>query len=331
MKHVLFTDLHVGLNINNDIWYNLPINAVQHLTKTARRRNIRSIIFLGDFYHDRKELSIKAIDSARIICEMLNDFNTHIICGNHDAYFKNTIDLNSLQTIDKFENINIITKPTVIYDKIGLCPWSLNYRELNTKILMGHFDIKDFKMNDSASSINGEDISSFKDYEIVLSGHFHTISMRDNVIFIGNMYGHNFNDVDATRGYWVFDDETLEMEFVEFEEAPKFIKVIDMEYDETKIKGNIIKVILTKEHSEQSIIDYLTKLNSLEPLELDVDYSKIKIDDVEMEMNDDVSFSSLDEKQIFFDYLGKITIPEHLKVQTCKKILNDLFESNDQS
>jgi metallophosphoesterase superfamily enzyme len=95
---------------------------VDFLTTESRRRNIKSIIFLGDFYHDKKELSVKAIDSARIICEMLNDFSTYIICGNHDAYFKHTNELNSLQTIDKYDNIKIVNEPTVIYDKIGLCP-----------------------------------------------------------------------------------------------------------------------------------------------------------------------------------------------------------------
>lgn len=329
MKHILFTDLHVGLNINNETWYNLPIKAVEHLTRTARRKNIKSIIFCGDFYHDRKELSVKAIDSARIICEMLSEFKTYIICGNHDAYFKNTIELNSLQTIDKFENITIVTKPMVAYEKIGLCPWSLNYRELNTPILMGHFDIKDFKMNDNTSSIHGEDIKSFKDYKLVISGHFHTHSKKGNVVYLGNMYGHNFNDVDSTRGYWIFDDESLDMEFVEFEDSPKFIKVIDMDFVESKIKGNIVKVILTKEYSEQNIIDYLTKLNSLEPLEIDVDYSRIKIDDVQMDISEDINISSLDEKQIFHDYLDKITIPDHLKVNTCKKIIDDLFTSTD--
>lgn len=329
MKHIVFTDLHVGLNIANELWENLPIKAVEHLTTTARRKNIKSILFLGDFYNNRKELSVKAIDSARVICEMLNEFETHIILGNHDSYFKNTIELTSLQTIDKFPNISIITKPTVIYDKIGLCPWSANYKELNTKILMGHFDIKDFKMNDNSSSYHGEEISSFRDYEIVLSGHYHTYSKKDNIIYIGNMYGHTFNDIDATRGYWIFDDETLEMEFVEFEDAPKFIYVFDMNLDESKIKGNIVKIFFTKEYSERVITDFLVNVRSLEPLELSVDYSKIQMDDIKMDEQTDVQFSALDEKQIFHSYLEKISIPEHLKLKTCQKILDDLFQSLD--
>lgn len=327
MKHLLFTDLHVGLNITNERWEELPIKAVEHLTTTARRKNINSIIFLGDFYHTRKELSIKAIDSGRIICEMLNEFQTHILLGNHDSYFKNTTELTSLQTIDKFPNITIITKPTVIYDKIGVCPWSGNFRELKTKILMGHFDIKDFKMNDNTSSLHGEESSSFKDFDLVLSGHYHTYSEKYNIKYIGNMYGHTFNDIDATRGYWIFDDETLEMEFIEFEEAPKFIYVFDMDLDESKIKGNIVKIFFTKEYSEQDITDFLAKVKSLDPFEMAVDYSKIQIDDVKMDTETEINVSSLDEKQIFHSYLEKITIPEHLKLSTCKKILDDLFES----
>ena len=324
MKHILFTDLHVGLNINNEVWEKLPIDAVDHLTQTARRRNINSILFLGDFYHTRKELSIKTIDSGRQVCELLNDFQTYIICGNHDAYFKNSIELTSLQTIDKFNNIKVITEPTIIYDKIGLCPWSCSYSDLKVPILMGHFDIKNFKMNDSSISLSGEEISSFKNYELVLSGHYHCYSKLKNVIYIGNMYGHSFNDVDSSRGYWIFDDESLDMEFVEFEGAPKFIKIIDMDFDENKIKNNIVKVFLTKEYSEQEILDYLTRLKSLDPLELNVDYSKIEI--IEQDNNsNEINLDSLNEKQIFLNYLDKISLPEHLKPDICKKIIDELF------
>lgn len=324
MKHGIFTDLHVGLNINNEVWENLPIRAVDFLTTELRRRNINSVLFLGDFYHDKKELSIKAIDSARVICEMLNDFTTYIICGNHDAYFKHTNELNSLQTIDKYENIHIINEPTVIYDKIGLCPWSTEYTSLKVPILMGHFDIKDFKMNDNTTSFNGLESSSFRDYEIVLSGHYHTYSKKDNIVYIGNMYGHNFNDINATRGFHIFDDETLELEFVEFKDAPKFIHIFDMEFDETLIKGNILKIYFTKEYSEIAILDFLTKVKSFEPLSIDVNYSKLEIDDVKIDIPQE-EFSSLDEKQLFLTYLEKISIPDHLKLGMCKKILEDLF------
>jgi DNA repair exonuclease SbcCD nuclease subunit len=326
MKHAVFTDLHVGLNINQEVWEKLPIKAVEFLTTEARRRNLKSIIFAGDFYHDKKELSIKAIDSARIICEMLDEFQTYIICGNHDAYFRNTNELNSLQTIDKFKNIHIINSPTIIYDKIGLCPWSTDYRELKCPILIGHFDIKDFKMNDNTTSFKGEEISSFKDFEIVISGHYHTYSKKGNIVYIGNMYGHNFNDVNASRGFHIFDDETLELEFVEFKDAPKFIHVFDMDLNEEQIKGNIIKIYFTKEYSEMDILDFLTRVNSLNPLQVDVNYSRIEMEDVKMDIPEEI-FSTLDEKQLFLTYLDKISIPDHLKLPMCKKILEDLFKN----
>lgn len=327
MEHMVFTDLHVDLNISNPRWERLPIDAVNHLTTTARRRGIKSILFLGDFYNNRKEISVPGIDSARIICEILNDFDTHIICGNHDSYFKNTTDLSSLQTLERYNNIHTILKPTVVHDKIGLCPWGGDFRQLNTKILMGHFDIKDFKMNDNAISLKGEPISSFKNYDLVLSGHYHTYSKKDNIIYIGNMYGHTFNDLDATRGYWIFNDESYEMEFIEFTDAPKFIYVHDMDFDKTKITGNNVKIFLSKEYPESEVNDFLLKIKSLDPLELDVDYRNLVIEDVENPQSDLSGYTTLDERQLFDSYLEKITLPDHIKIDTCKKILLDLFQT----
>jgi DNA repair exonuclease SbcCD nuclease subunit len=123
-----------------------------------------------------------------------------MICGNHDSYYKNTNEVNSLSIMEKFDNIKIYIEPVIINNRIVLVPWGCDYREYDVPICMGHFDIKDFQLNDNSISKSGEDPKNFKKFDLVLSGHFHKYSEKNNIKYIGNMYGHNFNDINAQRG-----------------------------------------------------------------------------------------------------------------------------------
>ena len=44
----------------------------------------------------------------------------------------------------------------------------------------------------------------------VFSGHYHHRSSQDNIHYLGNPYEIYWNDVNETRGFHVFDTETLE-------------------------------------------------------------------------------------------------------------------------
>lgn len=319
MKHILFTDLHVGLS--SEFWDDLALEAIKFLNDIAQKNKIESVLFLGDFFHNRKELNVKSINIAYKIGEILNNYQTHLICGNHDSYYKNTNKINSLTIMEKFNNIKVYTEPTIINKRIVLVPWGCDFREYtHIPICMGHFDIKDFQLNDTSISKSGEDPKGFKDFELVLSGHFHKYSEKYNIKYIGNMYGHNFNDINAKRGCWIFDDETLNMEFFEFTKAPKFIKIQNNEFEPDNIENNIIRVYFDNKLSDKEMSDVLVKIESLNPHELSVDYSGVILDSIS---NQDEEISIKNDMEILKEYVEKIELPKDIEQE---KLLNFIYE-----
>lgn len=322
MKYLLFSDLHIGLNINKEPWDKLPLIAVQEIHDCAIKNNIESIIFLGDLFHTKKEHSTKSIDLAIEIGKLLEKFETHLICGNHDVYYKNTLELSSLKIFEKFSNIHVHYEPYILNNKIGLCPWSCNYNTLNTSILMGHFDIKEFKMNNTIISEVGENPKNFKDYDLVLSGHYHTPSENYNIKYLGSVYQHNFNDINSKRGYYIFDDEILSLEFIEFTSSPKFIYVYDNIYNKEDITNNIIKIFFSNKLSENEISTVIQDISLLNPLEISTNYSKLSFDEISINTE---NIELLNEIDLLYEYLDKIEIPDYINKSFCKKIIEKII------
>lgn len=325
MKVLLFSDLHIGLNENREVWKDLPILVFNHIHDVVLKQDIKEIFFLGDFFHSRREINSKSINTGIKGIETLNSLNipVHLICGNHDSYFKNTLEINSLNIFREFKNIKVYDKEEKLSNDISICPYSCSYTSLDSRFLFGHFDIKDFKLNYISESKGGEDPKNFKEYERVFSGHYHHYQEKDNICFVGSPYPQDFGDIGSTkRGYIILDVESGEYTHYSIKESPKFFKVDYPELDRDIIKGNMIKACFNGNISENEIEKFLESISLLEPLEISTDFSNINIEEVQ---NDEEININLDEKELIFSYLDKINLPDHINKDFCKKVIQSLI------
>jgi DNA repair exonuclease SbcCD nuclease subunit len=58
--------------------------------------------------------------------------------------------------------------------------------------------------------MDGRSRSIFDNFTKVFSGHYHTRSTNGTVFYLGNPYEMYWSDVNDTRGFHIFDTETLE-------------------------------------------------------------------------------------------------------------------------
>ena len=100
MKIAFICDTHFGAR--NDSPFFLD-NALSFFEKQffpyLRDNNITNVIHLGDFFDRRKYVNFNTLSVVRkrFVDKVVNDkLNLHITIGNHDTYFRNTNDLNSL-------------------------------------------------------------------------------------------------------------------------------------------------------------------------------------------------------------------------------------------
>lgn len=259
-KTAVFSDLHIGLKGSNIAYLDICKNVVKEIAKHLKSGKIKNVVFCGDFFHSRKQIDLMSLSyGLRIISDLAKLANVYLICGNHDSYFKNTIDINSIKIFKETKNVHIIDsgpEPAMINGQHGLfVPWDAEnkfdfsaYEKESLDFVFGHFDfsmkylmgsyVTDNAANGATSGLLSElnidadknfpknAIELVKEGGVVYSGHIHLrkefIAKSRKIILVGSPYEQNFGERWTTHGFYVLDEEN-KPEFVEITTSPKHI------------------------------------------------------------------------------------------------------------
>ena len=213
-KIAAFTDIHFGLRGDSD-QHNLDCtNYITWFLEQAEEYGAETCIFLGDWHHSRARISAKTMNVSLYNIERIaSSFdNFYFITGNHDLFYRDNRDINSIEFSHLIDNITIVSEP-LIQDDVAIIPW-LNGNEWKTikktkcKYMFGHFELPGFLMNQmikmpDLGTIHGD---HFKYPEYVFSGHFHKRQSQGKIHYIGNTFPHNYADInDDDRGMMLME------------------------------------------------------------------------------------------------------------------------------
>ena len=229
MKIALLTDTHFGArndNVNfNEYFYNFYEGV---FFPYLQQNNIKHCIHLGDLMDRRKFVSYRILkDFRERFIQPFNHLkiNLHILVGNHDIYFRNTNDINSLQELlgERHDNIFLYAEAQeVVFDgfPILMMPWINPQNEIysfgmmdETKAdtMMSHLEVVGFEMHGGHFSESGFDKSQFKRFDTIFSGHYHKKSDDGQIYYLGTPYQMTWSDYNCPKGFHIFDTETREL------------------------------------------------------------------------------------------------------------------------
>ena len=232
MKIALITDTHFGARNDslafNDYFYKFWDEIYFPYLET---NGIDTVIHGGDVMDRRKFVSYKiAKDFRERFLQKHEDLGItlHMLVGNHDTFYKNTNDVNSLEELINGKFTNIHTYPataTVEFDGTPICfiPWICpeNYADTmehikNTpaQVALGHLEINGFEMHSGVKAEGGYDKGFLKKFDTVFSGHFHKKSDDGQVYYLGNTYQMTWADHGCPKGFHIFDTTTRDLERV---------------------------------------------------------------------------------------------------------------------
>lgn len=235
MRVAIISDTHFGARNDSPIFLEYFMEFWENeFFPYIKQNNIRHIIHLGDLMDRRKYVNIHTLNVVRKrFIKPLNDIGTSmdIILGNHDVFYKNTNDINSIRELfgwsDLCDNWKIHYRPTVVElggMKIGLVPWITKDNEQEcidfilkkeAKVLMGHFELSGFEVLRGVPQYDGMDPAILSDnYESVYSGHFHCKHSKGNIHYLGTQYQITFADLNEPKGFHVLDTETRAIEHI---------------------------------------------------------------------------------------------------------------------
>ena len=294
MKIAVLNDTHCGIRNSSQIFLD---NAEKFYSEVffpkCEEQNITQILHLGDYYDHRKYVNFKALNHNRKV--FLNEIRRRgismdIIPGNHDTFYKNTNDLNSLkELLGHFMNeINIIMEPTVMeYGslRMALLPWicSDNYNKSmefisNCKAdwLGGHLELTGFEMAQGIKNTHGMSADIFKRFELVLTGHFHTSSRVDNIWYLGSQMEFFWSDAHDPKKFHIIDTETREIQIVNNPHT-LFHKIVyndnEMDYNNyntSELDGKFIKVVVVNKSDSFTFDRFIDRIQNQDIHELKI-------------------------------------------------------------
>lgn len=232
MKVAIITDQHWGVRNDSDVFFDYQMKFYDDVFfPTLKERGITTLINGGDFTDRRKYINYKTLNRMRTCyLQRLGEMGIvqHNVVGNHDTFFKNTNEINSMGELFKdIPNCNIYPKVSEIeLDglKIVLIPWineanqeeTINFlKETKTKVAIGHLELRGFQMYLGSIDAHGMDTSIFDKFEMVMSGHYHHKSSRGNIHYLGSPCEYTWSDYNDPRGFHIFDTDTLELEYIQ--------------------------------------------------------------------------------------------------------------------
>ncbi|QCW22898.1 recombination endonuclease subunit [Synechococcus phage S-B05] len=235
---------------------------------------------MGDAFDSRKGIEFKSLKWAkRVVFNPLKDrgIKMHLMVGNHDAYYKNTNEINAVDLLLKeYDNVEVYSSPTEV--SVGdlpilFLPWinEQNEKETNniikkTKcpVAMGHLELNGFVATPGHIMEHGHDARAFNKFRKVFSGHYHSRSDNGTVYYLGNPYEMFWNDVESPRGFTIFDTESLEHQSINNPHR-LFYKIFYEDTDHqtfntSEYENKIVKVIVRKKTDTKKFEKFIDKL-----------------------------------------------------------------------
>jgi len=214
-KAAVFTDIHFGLKSNSTLHNEDCLNFVKWATAKAREEGCDTCLFLGDWHNNRASINILTLQYSLQALEHLNaNFDqTYFIPGNHDLYYRDKRDVQSVEWAKHLTNIHICNDWTTIGD-VTIAPWLVGddfkrLKKLKGKYMFGHFELPGYLMNAMVAMPDHGEVDPKHDlagFEHVFSGHFHKRQTRGNVTYLGNCFPHNYADAgDDDRGLMILE------------------------------------------------------------------------------------------------------------------------------
>jgi len=347
MKIAIITDQHLDGRKGSLAFWNYWQKFYDEIFfPTLKREGITTVFDLGDTFDNRKSMDYNTF--ARIKAnyfDRLEGYDVHMILGNHTTYYKNTNKINSpellLQHLENFHLYTSVKELKIGSKKFLMLPWinagnseeSMKaIEESDSSIVCGHLEMNGFEVTPGMTYDHGGlEISVFKDYDRVWSGHFHHRSKRGNVQYLGNPYQMFWNDYKDQRGFHIYDTETDKLRFIKnpFEIFQK-VYYNDVENDYSNFstdsfKDSFVKVIVEEKRDYTQFENFVEKIYREGAYDVKIVETLVDtegVDDVDLNVKDTLTLLSeyIDEIELSVDKTDLKKLMQSLYIESCEVV-----------
>jgi hypothetical protein len=340
MKVAIITDQHFGARKNSKLFHDYFLKFYNDVFfPTLEEEGITTVIDMGDTFDSRKGIDFSALSWAKNnYYDRLQKMGVtvHTIVGNHTAYYKNTNEVNAVDLLlREYDNVTVYSEPTeVLLDKLRVLfiPWINQENEETTfkliqntscKCAMGHLELNGFRAHRGHVMEDGMESKLFEKFKLVFSGHYHTRSDNGTVFYLGNPYEMFWNDLNDTRGFHIFDTNTLKHTPVNnpyrmfyniyYEDTPH------QTFDTREYLNKIVKIIVRKKTNSRDFEKFVDKIYNSGANEVKI------VENFQIQESEDFeAFESEDTLSILNRYIEEAEI--NLDKSIVQRVIGEIYQ-----
>lgn len=288
MKKLLLGDLHFGArNFNQTIAAWQEKFFAECFFPTLLKLNC-PVIQMGDIFDDHTGPTSAVLDFAyRVFFDPMHRTGIPFtaILGNHDCYYRDTLECNSLKRI---AGVQVISEPTVMNNCL-LVPWIVKkdrhkldkfFDDSDIKFTLGHLELNGGMLYPGRVWTDGDDPSQFPGK--IFSGHFHSPSEN----YVGTPYDLTWAEYRDKKRMVLIDTATGTWQDIDC--LPENLHVEVDAIDGKDYTGRIVRV------KSESMLEQVKGADEIVCYESE--------DEVE-----DVAMLDIDVKSAFYSVLGEGT------------------------
>lgn len=260
--------------------------------KIANDNGIANHVWLGDIFDSRIAQRQEVLDAFSSILEMFSQYGHNVWCipGNHDkSDYKS--EKSFLEPFKYHNNFTLITKlegVEIAGIKCYFIPffdneiWLENTSKLlkekdhKTNVLFTHIAFQGSRNNDGSEVDSDIKPSLFKNFGLVLSGHYHDFQeIGKNIVHLGSITQNNFGE-DDKKGFWLLNKD-LTYAFIP-SKGKRFKKVvINLEDTTFKQADKIVKEFKEKNQDDFVRVEFVGTKDAITSIDKE-EYKKLGID-----------------------------------------------------
>jgi DNA repair exonuclease SbcCD nuclease subunit len=247
VKRIIFSDLHLntwsyGATVTGDGFNSrlyAQCQALIEMATYAEENDIRYVYFCGDLFHTPGKVPTQALQLAHEAFSLMKSKGLHLrfLVGNHDVENR-TGTIHALKWLDQFGHVVEGDAPAQWVDA-GLPIHALGYTEDAEKITRTLATAGNDSMVLLHQGVDGHALGSGYVLNDVLTpemigpnirhcftGHYHRNDyVTKNLTIVGAMTPLTWSDLNESKGFLVWDDETNKVTQCASEIPPKFTTV----------------------------------------------------------------------------------------------------------
>jgi DNA repair exonuclease SbcCD nuclease subunit len=326
-KALITADLHMHSHKGSIDRLQDCLNTLNWIFETAESRGVKHIFFLGDLFHEQGKIDVLNYLRTfevfmRHMIDDAKDIDVYLLLGNHDMYYKQKWDVNSIKPLTAIPRVNIVDKPCTLEIGGRAIDWlphianplqSLEELKKNhkTSLLLGHLAVSGASLNvyygvksdvivEYDNDMKSVDGNTFSDWELTLLGHYHGQQKLcgGKVEYVGSPLQLSFGEAFQQKHVIILDLDTLEKEYVENNFSPKHYLITpdDIENETYDLNNHFVRVIVDDMGAKEIVdlkqkvakdyhvasFDFKTKDKKIEDRENDVQNAKQILQDGEV-------------------------------------------------